>query len=192
MFSKKPQSDSVKDAARDVVERARAGDQVAMGILAMVRDNAKAGDPKARKSFKVMEDYIRHHPPQNFGVCDVTHSESLRALWSLNAMPPQMAVDAVVAETPKVKFWQAVVAIVHGPKDDSLVSGVAKEMPLESLERKSFMRGIQWNKEKPTEAVTGFWNLGRMFGIGRAIQRLADNSIPIAVFCPVTAWELGE
>lgn len=192
MSSKQPSERQLYEAARDVVERARAGDQVAMAILAQVRDNAKAGSSRAKVSFRIMERYIAKNPPTNFGVCDVTHSESLKAMWNLRAQPSaDAAADIVVKEAPKLKFWQAIVALVHAPRGDALMAAVDQKIP-DGLERESFRRGVNIRDPGTETAHLGFWNLGRIFGLGRAIQRLQDESTPIAAFCPVVAWELGE
>ncbi len=191
MSNKPPNERAMFNAARDVVERARAHDQVAMAILAQVRDNAKKGEPRAKASLRIIQKYIKSHPAQNFGVCDVTHCESLNTLWKLPSMPPDVAALAVINEAPKVTFWQAIVSIVQGPPGDALIVAVNEKMP-EGVERDSFRRGVDWKKGMPAGAKGPAWSLGRIFGIGRAIQRLADETIPIAAFCPVTAWELGE
>lgn len=192
MSNKQPNERQLFEAARDVVERARAGDQVAMAILAQVRDNAKAGDARAKASFRIMERYIARNPPTNFGVCDVTHSESLKAMWGLGSLPsPDVAADVVMIEAPKVRLWQAIVALVHAPKGDALISAVDQKIP-EGAERESFRKGANIRDAGTDTAHLGFWKLGRIFALGRAIQRLQDESIPIAAFCPVVAWELGE
>ena len=192
MSNKQPSERQLYEAARDVVERARAGDQVAMAILAQVRDNAKAGDARAKASFRIMERYIAKNPPTNFGVCDVTHSPSLLAMWSLRSQPTADEAAAVVmTEAPKLRLWQAIVALVHAPKGDGLISAVDEKIP-EGIERESFRQGVDIKNSGKNTAHLGFWNLGRIFGVSRAIQRLRDESIPIAAFCPVVAWELGE
>ncbi len=48
--------------AESVVRRARNGDQNAMALIALVRDNAKAGYPQAQAAFTVMERYVRANP----------------------------------------------------------------------------------------------------------------------------------
>lgn len=49
--------------AGELVERARAGDQNAMGMIAACRDNAKQGNERARISCVLIEDYCRRNPP---------------------------------------------------------------------------------------------------------------------------------
>ena len=53
---------SVKEAAESVVRRVRSGDQNAMALMAMVRDNASAGNPNAKISFRFMRMYIEKNP----------------------------------------------------------------------------------------------------------------------------------
>jgi hypothetical protein len=167
MFSKPPTD--LDRAVGDIVERARAGDQVAMAIIAEVRKNAQAGVPRARMTFGMLEKYIKKNPPSRFGflkaaepaegVYDVIH---LRRLWSLEAVDVETAIAALPIEIGQVTFWQAVVALVHAPADI-----IARALP--SLE--------------PFQPIVE---------MSLSIRQLADSSIPIAVFCPIVAWELGE
>ena len=53
---------SVKAAAESVVRRVRSGDQNAMALMAMVRDNAAAGKPQAQMTLRYMRMYVDSHP----------------------------------------------------------------------------------------------------------------------------------
>lgn len=63
-------SADVKQQAAEVpalVERARMGDQNAMGMIAAVRENAGRGDPRAFTSFKLIEAYCLCCPAPAMG-----------------------------------------------------------------------------------------------------------------------------
>lgn len=181
-----------QNAARDVVLRARAGDQVAMGILAMVRDNARKRDPKAQQSLRAIERYISKNPNNSIGSEKALSGSTNplaplanKAIW-LNPTP-----EVIITAVPRLKFWQGVVALVHGPKLDnqrleSIQTAVTED------DRTDFKAGVLfWKNPRPEQAETG-WLLGRVIGLARCIQQLQIPTVPIATFCPATAWELGE
>ena len=53
---------TIEDGARDLVRRARLGDQNAMAMIAAVAQNAETGDTRARRAKQALEAYIRQHP----------------------------------------------------------------------------------------------------------------------------------
>lgn len=181
-----------QNAARDVVERARSGDQVAMGILAMVRDNAKKGDPKAQQSLRALEKYINKNPPNVIGTeaSDITspHApQAAAALWRSDVND-----ETLVKALPLVGFWSGAVALSHGPnldgeRLDTLSNAVTEE------NRPAFKGGIiYWQKKTPDLNDERGWLLGRIVGLARCLQLIRLPHVPIATFCPITAWELGE
>lgn len=174
----------VERTAQDVVERARAGDQVAMGLMAQVRDRAKQGNPRAKQSLRAMQRYIDKNPPVTIGKeANGTTSPlapiAAKALWT-NPTP-----KVIVTALPLMRFWQGVVALVHGPRlDNERLVHISDELHGE-------------NQPAFKEAVVDFrnpkgWAMGRIVGLARCIQRLQIPSVPISTFCPATAWELGE
>lgn len=155
----------------DVVERARAGDQVAMALIIETRREAAMGNKKARRSALMFMKYIKQNPPSRFGVCDITQSESMLRLWSLHAVPTEAALNAVLSDCMQVKPWQAIVAISHTPPQLFEDIGAAVKTVPDEQRRAMF-----------EQLVT----------LSARIRRLEDPSIPISAFCPVVGWELGE
>lgn len=180
-----------QDAARDVVERARSGDQVAMGILAMVRDNAKKGDAKAMQSFRAINRYISKNPPNSIGaeVSDITNPNASKAIQALWMNPTN---ETVVKALPLVGFWPGAVALAHGPRlDEERLTEIQAVIPEDA--RDEFKGGVKfWQKKAPPDASDQHWLIGRIIGLARCLQRLQIPTVPIASFCPFTAWELGE
>ncbi len=181
-----------QDASRDVVERARSGDQVAMGILAMVRDNAKKGDPRAQQSLRSLEKYISKNPPIAIGTeaSDITSphaTQATAALWK-----PDVSNDTIIKALPLVGFWPGAVALSHGANLDSArLDAISTTMPEDN--RAAFKGGVlYWQKKTPDLTDERGWLLGRIIGLARCIQLIRLPHVPIATFCPITAWELGE
>lgn len=178
----------VERAAADVVERARAGDQVAMGLMVRVRDRAKQGDPRAKQSLRAMQRYTDKNPPVTIGeeVSGTTNPLTpiaSKALWT-NPTP-----QVVITALPIMNFWQGVVALVHGPRlDNERVVHISDQITPEG--QPTFKAGVM-NWRKGAEGPTT-WLMGRIVGLARCIQRLQIPSVPIGTFCPATAWELGE
>lgn len=175
-----------QDAARDVVERARAGDQVAMGILAMVRDNAKRGEPTAQQSYRAIERYIKRNPPTGIGAeaSDITHPKALQALWAADP-----SHETIVRALPLVSFWSGAVALSHGPNlTNERIETISQVLPED--QRPTLMQAIvQW---KTTPESSPLLKLGRVIGLAKTLQLVRLPATPISLLSPIAAWELGE
>lgn len=177
-----------QNAARDVVERARSGDQVAMGILAVVRDNAKAGQETARQSLRAIEKYIRAHPPIAIGRkrMSADRPDAATALWQ------DRRVETILKALPLVEFWPGAVALSHGPRlDDQRLEALNAELNDET--QTVFQGGVNhWRSRAPAGVDGKAWHAGRIIGLARCLQRVRLPQVPIAILFPITAWELGE
>lgn len=74
---------SIKAAAESVVRRVRAGDQNAMGVMALVRDNAAVGDPRAKLSMMYMRKYIEANPIGGVGSAQIGSEYDEGIQWEL-------------------------------------------------------------------------------------------------------------
>lgn len=174
----------VERTASDIVERARAGDQVAMGLMAQVRDRAKQGNPRAKQSLRAMQRYINKNPAVTIGK-EANGTTSPLAPIATKAIWTNPTPKVIVTALPLMKFWQGVVALVHGPKlDNERLVHISDEL---NGEIQPAFKDAVVNFRNPKG-----WAMGRIIGIARCIQRLQIPSVPISTFCPATAWELGE
>lgn len=153
-------------AAGDLVLRARAGDQVAMGVIAEVHRGAQAGDPSLIAAAKLLKEYIKKNPPGEIGY----------------------------ERGPKSTFWSRVVEFVHGPalfapgNESMRLVGSVVDTP---IERKSLITGLEyWNQKRPRGVDPMAWSIGRMLGLARTIQLVREPDVSLALLCPVVAWEL--
>ena len=157
---------------RGLVERTRAGDQNAMALIAGVRDLAAQGNPRSIYSKNLIEKYIAKYPPdsnigQDAAPSVNTNPRAFYTLWTARETSPEKYAIIVAKSSPFVQVWQAVVAIVNGPR-------LTKTNPL-----------------MQTVDVKG----SRIAGIVRKaflIQRLQNPRVPIGSYCKQTGWELGE
>lgn len=162
-------SGSVEDTVRDVVQRARAGDQVAMSLLAVTRDNAKTGNPTAKRNAKLINKFIKQNPPNPVIGADpiASNKGNPKAVYAIWACPVSRFPEVLVTACPFVTLWEAVACCVHKcliKPDDQL----AKALPVKNSKLGAVMR--------------------RAVGI----QCLRNRNFPISRYCPVTGWELGE
>jgi hypothetical protein len=162
------------DAAREVVMRARAGDQVAIAHIARVRDGAKAGNPVLKESEKAIEQFIAKHPARDttarWGaeVSVNTNPKAQQALWKARASSPEVFAIIVAKTAPFVRLWDLMVAMLHGPL-------LTQDAPLSK-----------------TVTLQGS-RIGSCARNARQLQMIATNpKVPISTYCRVTGWELGE
>lgn len=162
---------SLEQTVRDVVQRARAGDQIAMGLLAVTRDSAKNGNPAAKQSARLIKRFIRQNPPHaTMGAEPIagngvkSNPKAVQAIWEC---PVNNFPAILVQACPFVTLWEAVACCVH----KSLIrpdSTLAKAAPVKDSK------------------------LGAVVRRAIGIQCLRNQDFPISRYCPVSGWELGE
>ncbi len=163
----------LQDAAREVVMRSRAGDQVAIAHIARVRDGAKAGNPALKETKKAIEQFIAKHPVRDSARWGAelsvnTNPQAQTALWKARASSPEVFAIIVAKAAPFVRIWDLTVAMLHGPL-------LKPETPLSQ-----------------TIAIQGS-RIGSCARNARQLQLIATNpQVPISSYCRATGWELGE
>lgn len=161
-----------KDDARSIVERARAGDQVAQALIIETRKSAEKGSKKAQHSRVMIEKYIAKNPPSTVAgdtrLSVNTNPKAQLALWNAQRGTEAEFAKTVVQAAPFVGPWALVCAILHGPR-------LKKGSPL--------LRIASAPKSKIAACVRRAFRLQR---IG------SDRRVPISSYCPLTACELGE
>lgn len=162
------------------MERARARDQVAMAHIARVRDE-RHKNPHARRSYELIEKYISENPVQTFGFDRPAHNATLDSLQTLDANAPEASADLVFESASAVTFNQLVSSLANAESSEVIMQIIDGR-----LNDEAFRTGVE------RKAGAGpSWMLGRAFGIARAVRMIRDGA-PLALLCPVTAWELGE
>lgn len=159
----------LESTVRDVVQRAREGDQVVMALLAVTRDSAKSGNPNARMSARLINRFIKKNPPRSRIGAEVsagTKSDP-KAVYAIWACPVSQFPTVLTQASPFITLWEGICCCVHKQvirSSDTL----AKAMPVQNSK------------------------LGEMVRRAVKIQSLRDAKYPISRYCPLTGWELGE
>lgn len=161
---------------RDLVERVRAGDQIAMSVMAQVRDRAKGGNAQAKVTLGMLERYVRTTPAGHLGGAGNSTmgadlapvaKQAQSDLWRWRLGRPQEFAVVVAKCSPLVSVWQAVVAVMHGPR-------LGSASPLMT-----------------TSKVKGS-KIGAIVRQAFVLQGVRDGRMPISRFCAATGWEHGE
>ena len=162
------------NAVREVVQRSRAGDQVAMAHIAKVHEGAKEGNETLKKTAAAIEAYCKANPVRKTDSrwgADVsvnTNPRAQQALWKARASAPEVFAIIVGKTAPFLRTWDLLVAILHGPS-------VTRESPLGQ-----------------TTAIQGS-RIGTCVKRACLLRCIALNpNIPISAYCKATGWELGE
>ncbi len=155
----------LRSMVASVVRRARNGDQNAMALMALVRDNAAKGHPRAMESAEHLNEYIRNNPV----VAD-------------NRSNPRIGDDGTYADA---------VALSHGPKLDNhrIVTFLSR---FGGEERQAVEYGIRHkaaaNAVHPqhSQAI----RMGKIVGQARRIQVVREPGSSMKVFDSNVGWEL--
>ena len=159
----------MSEGIREIVERARSGDQVAMALLIETSKQADKGNRVAKKRRKQIQKYIKAHPPSTMAgeVLERSNPKAQAKLWSARKNKPEQFACTVIQTAPHIGPWALICAIAHGPKLDA-------SNPL--------LRVAKLPQSKIAACTRKAVRL----------QRLSDPRVSIRSYCPMTAGELGE
>lgn len=195
-------SDQEKEA-RDLVERARLGDQNAQAIIVNTGKNAQKGDPVAKSAYQYLSEYIKEHPAKaDMGAEDMQKIGILRAV-DQNPLPIVIGVLRSLPESKNMDvIGAACVALSKGsPWNGKRVRDVNNCFSGE--EQKYFQYGLSNGGKQPipqnvrSQPAIGAICTGHCIGIARRIQlmRLPNATIGSLVkqglIHPDIGWELG-
>lgn len=209
---RKVRLEEMERAAADLVVRARAGDQVAMGILAMVRTNALKGSKRAKVAYRYLQRYVKAHPVTDAmsGFEAALKSDRLAktlesSIGTENPLHYSSAVVAMVPDINATSLTRAAVVLANGP---DLCTGKDANPRISALhssfagedEHKAFRFGVATNDiskiypiaQRSTPKQNRALQIGYAVGLARRIQAVRRPNVPIAVISKMAAWELGE
>lgn len=187
---------SLDDAAKDLVLRARDGDQNAMGLIAEVRAQARAGSARARASQAALMAYVRAHPVQesDIGAEARTH---VRKIAKLGPMIAYVSLLRLPAFGPEAALAGAV-TLANGPR---LSGERVHDMGLlmDERDQRPFFLGVttcccdakRHASRLPPRAACAVM-AGQCVQIAFNLQRVRAPGTSISRFSPMAGWELGE
>lgn len=162
---------TTRGMVESVVRRARNGDQNAMALIALVRDNAKQGHGKAQETFALLQEYVRTHPVGSGNNPRIVSSQVQGPLIRIGGEFP----DAV--------------ALSHGP---TLTNGRIEEMLSRfSGEQQDAIRFGMANKDSAASR-NPVVRIGKILGHARRLQAVRMRDSSLHKFDPRVAAELDE
>jgi hypothetical protein len=190
---------TLEDAGRELVDRARHGDQNAMATMVRVRENAKKGVAKAQQALQYMLAYAQGHVRAGKGASGsaTVHGAPLKKLKS-KAVKAQTARDYVIVvyEAPACESLECAAEILsRGPtvagETLSLIGATFGSDP----EKQAFQYGVMGPPEgvrKGLKTVRPPFARAMRTGyvMGRAGRLQAARNGNIAALSRRAAWEL--
>jgi hypothetical protein len=193
-----------KEGAKELVERARAGDQVARAIIGMTGENARSGHPVAKKGYTYILDYIKKNPIKSIKTRYGIGVEGMKALSEIEAQPSDERLLDVLCSLPvigdHIVIQGACTLLGNGPAwTKERVIEIKK--PLGDKEANLFQYGYAFGsearkirpvaKQLPKEAI-GYLCAGHCIGSARKMQLAKNPQVPIGILSKEIGWELGS
>ncbi len=194
---------AIQKAAETLVNRARDGEQNAMGMLQAIAQNRLAGNPKAGLAYDYARAYIKKNPPRKtptFGVCNRCPSfEGLAE--ARNGAKYGRVISLFILDLGPSNTDSRVAAHVIArlrPVDRDALRRVLGSTPpsvrgrFNSGYRNTHRAGATAKKERLSEPEMKGLQLGYVMGLAKRIQDLSQEATPISHYSPIVGWELGE
>ncbi len=166
--------------AESLVRRARLGDQNAMGMISMVRQNA-GKNPRAKMAYVAIEKYLRLHP-----------------IGGASGMGSEVQSAKLAKRYPR-GLLQATANMANGPLlTDTRIREAADK--LGGDKGKLFLFAcVNYRKPRKLQAMSATYpeglaalQKGSAVGRARAIQKVRMPGTSFLEFSPAVGWELGE
>lgn len=191
---------TIQSAARELVDRARAGDQNAMGMIVRVRENAEKGVPRAVAAREAVMKYIRANPiPTKPSVIGAEVAEDLK---EVKAKGPVMALDSLLRLAnggPNAVFIGCILLANGPPILNGKIDGIAAMMGDPIAEalfsyavRNCGPTGTAMMTQTLPERMHPIVYAGQCIGRAQCLQRLRKPDTMISSILPNVGWELGE
>lgn len=189
---------TIKDGAQDLVERSRAGDQNAMALICLVRDNAAKGNVRACQAADEILKYITDNPTEEVQKITTRKLEKLVREVQKAAFAGEF-IEAVTSGVPEIAVHsipKAVVTMANGP---NLVKTDKLKTLFDSFEsddeRKAFQMGFKHGTGEMNgipPKLRGPFILGHIIGTAYKLQVIRLPNTPLSIFSASLGAEFGE
>jgi hypothetical protein len=189
---------NLQDAAKQLVERARSGDQIAMALITEAKRAAEAGSARAKAAIAALTAYVKAHPVVHgdaFGAEEQQKVQELKNKGPISAFPALLAIPksgptAVLGATAALanggtltsKRVDDIASLLDEPFDQTIfiyaVFNCSRDLRPLARELRAFQRQIL--------------QAGRCVGMARRIQMVRSGAAPVLALSPEASWELGE
>lgn len=191
-----PTPATMTQAASDLVQRSRQGDQNAISVLCLLREQAAKGVAKARSAVKLCMDYIKAHPVGQDEIGEEQEEIPRGLLRPIFSESPTEVFETILKSRNYKNGVAACTVFLanYKPLSDNTVSVMGDAFGTEA-EREFFFCGIAQPagfKERFPGRAEAILLIGRVIGQARIIQSIRRGTCSISQLCPNVAWELGE
>ncbi len=164
-------------AVRDVVLRARVGDQNAIATIVETR-KAAARSPQAQRMVALLQLFIKNNPATgrlNVGNEAIVQRQLVTTTQTALAAPSPLHYGASVAALIPGAKGNPIIVLANGPElDDTRVNMIIQAMP------------------EPERAGFSTSKIGYCVMQARRIQSVRSGHAPISSISKMAGWELGE
>jgi hypothetical protein len=178
--------ESALPVAHQLVERARAQDQVAIATICEVRENAKRGNAKAKETLEAVIAYAKAKPVE--GMHGDSGTNELREAC-FGADPEQVgpSVLKVAASNP----YRAIATIANSCNALEMAGKIGEclEDPAFHAAFKNPKVALQWMKKMNHDGQHALL-LGYVLGLATRLQMVRNPRVPLSVYSQRVAWEL--
>jgi len=193
-----PMPRTQEEAVKELVDRARAGDQNAMAMIASVAEQVKHRNPVAHRSYGLLHKYIRENPAGSMG------AEHARGRHGPNAHANYHALQNFRnRDTHATRITPRAAALSHGRLlTDQNLQAIHSRFGNESESDLFAHSMVRTHRGQGQQIAAIAKQLGprarevATFGAdvatARAIQLVRMPDSQISRFDPVVGWELGE
>jgi hypothetical protein len=201
-MQKKLAQATMQAGAESLVLRARSRDQNAMAILALIGEQARAGNERAKLAANLVEVYCKKNPGYAPTIGEDGEDSSVHPVLAriANSRTPlyvyPLSLATYISHAPP--DMRTVVCLANGPRlTRDRILEIASRLANDD-ESHSFLSGIE-NAHNVEEALkvreqvsdSNLFRAGRMLGQARAIQKYRADGKVIGM-CADSAWEMGE
>lgn len=181
-------SEPTYNHCQELVERSRNGDQVAIAIIASVRQNAEKGNEKALKSLEEIKRYARSVSPTTVSV-GADAMMLRRACFGEDVDNVGMHLTKVAYTSPNT----AAVTVANSCNAKELAQKLNQCMDSEAFRQTLKNPGLFLELMKRFDHDTQHaLLLGYVMGMACRIQMVRNPKCPVSVISRMAAWELGQ
>ena len=198
------EGNNLQTMTASVVRRARNGDQNAMALIALIRDNAAKGHPRAVESFEHLKEYVRCNPVDGsnprigYEPDYVALTQAPGTRWAGDALGYGDPDYVALTQAPGTRWagdstYPDAVALSHGPKlTNPRIGEFLSRFAGEEQQAVAF--GIKHRAHASERAkspkIARAIRMGKIVGQARGIQAVRERGSNIKAFDVNVGWEL--
>lgn len=211
-------TDVFQEQAAALVRRTRAGDQNAWATIYRVGEEARKGQPTARRAFAAIQNFIDTTPAEEFMlggeppiVMDTPAAQQQDAERSKQSLPRGALDDIydtdvtarVIAGAWRFKHGMNAAALVLAggpPLNAGLIAEIAQKAFQDPQSQRLYLYGVQYSSEEEWKQIAPRLDvanrlclmIGQCVGRARKLQMLRSPKGNVSDYSSVAGWELGE